>query len=59
LDRLWDHLAQQSGIGFSGEGVGQQLKASGIVLSRAEHKISSADLESVVKKRRLKIKAST
>ena len=59
LERISDHLAQQTGIRLSGEGVRHQLKASGIVLSRPQHKISSPDLEYVVKKRRLKINAST
>jgi transposase len=54
LARLSDHLAEQTGIRLSGEGVRQQLKAAEIVLSRPQHKISSPDAEYLVKKRRLK-----
>lgn len=56
LERLSDYLAEQTGIRLSGEGVRQQLKAQGIVLSRPQHKISSPDAEYLVKKRRLKRK---
>jgi transposase len=58
LERLWDPLAEQTGIRLRGEGVRQQLKALGMVLSRPQHKISSPDPEDLVKKRRLKINAS-
>jgi transposase len=54
LARLSDHLAEQTGIRLSGEGVRQQLKAAEIVLSRPQHKISSPDAEYLVKKRRSK-----
>jgi transposase len=54
LARLSDHLAEQTGIRLSEEGVRQQLKAAEIVLSRPQHKISSPDAEYLVKKRRSK-----
>lgn len=56
LARLADYLAEQIGARLSEEGVRQQLKVAGIVLSRPQHKISSPDPEYLVKKRRLKIK---
>jgi transposase len=54
LERLSDYLAEQIAIRLSAEGVRQQLKAMGIVLSRPQHKISSPDAEYLVKKRRSK-----
>ena len=59
LVRLADYLAQQTGLGLSDEAVRQHLKASDIVLSPPQQKISSPDAEYLVKKSRLKIKAST
>lgn len=54
LERLADYMAEQTGIRISGEAVRQHLKASGIVLSRPQHKISSPDPDYMVKKRRWK-----
>lgn len=52
LERLADYMAEQTGIRISHEAVRQHLKASGIVLSRPQHKISSPDPDYTVKKRR-------
>lgn len=54
LERLANYLAEQTGIGLSGEGVRQQLKTMEIVLSPPQHKISSPDPEYLVKKSRSK-----
>jgi transposase len=54
LERLADYLEQQTGIRIAPETVRRHLKASGFVLSRPQHKISSPDPEYAEKKRRLK-----
>ena len=54
LQRLADYMAEQTGIRVSYETVRRELKRSGVVLSRPQHKISSPDPEYEVKKRRLK-----
>jgi transposase len=59
LQRLVDYLAEQTGIRVSDETVRRTLKQAGIVLSRPQHKISSPDPEYQVKKRRLKILATS
>jgi transposase len=59
LQRLADYLAEQTGIRVSIETVRQLLKAAEIVLSRPQHKITSPDPEYLVKKRRLKRRATT
>ncbi len=58
LQRLSDYMAEQTGIRASYETVRQVLKAGGIVLSRPQHKVSSPDPEYLVKKRRLKRRAT-
>lgn len=59
LQRLADYLAEQTGIRVSHVTVRAYLKAAGIVLSRPQHKITSPDPEYEVKKRRLKMSATT
>lgn len=59
LQRLVDYLAEQTGIRVSDETVRRALKQADIVLSRPQHKISSPDPEYQVKKRRLKILATS
>src|SRR5918997_986610 len=59
LQRLVDYLAESMGIRVSDEAVRRTLKQVGIVLSRHQHKISSPDPEYQVKKRRLKILATS
>ncbi len=59
LQRLVDYLAEQTGIRVSDETVRRALKQAAIVLSRPQHKISSPDPEYQVKKRRLKILATS
>lgn len=54
LERLADHMAEQTGIRVSIETVRRYLQRADIVLSRPQHKISSPDPEYEVKKRRLK-----
>ncbi len=54
LRRLADYMAEPTGIRVEGETVRQHLKATGIVLSRPQHTISSPDPEYVLKKRRSK-----
>ena len=54
LQRLADYMAEQTGIRVSEKTVRRHLKASDIVLSRPQHKVSSPDPEYEVKKRRLK-----
>jgi len=54
LRRLADHMAEQTGIRVEYETVRLHLKASGIVLSRPQHTITSPDPEYALKKRRLK-----
>jgi transposase len=58
LQRLADYMAEQTGIRVSAETVRQVLKAGDIVLSRPQHKVSSPDPEYLVKKRRLKRRAT-
>jgi transposase len=57
LQRLADHLAEETGIRVSDETVRLHLAAHEIVLSRPQHKISSPDPDYEVKKRRLKTPA--
>jgi len=52
LQRLADHLAEQTGLRLSDETVRRALKAEGIVLSRPQHTITSPDPEYALKKRR-------
>jgi transposase len=58
LQRLADYLAEQTGIRVCAETVRQLLKAADIVLSRPQHKVSSPDPDYMVKKRRLKLRAT-
>jgi transposase len=58
LQRLADYMAEKTGKRVVIETVRQQLKKAGIVLSRPQHKISSPDPEYLVKKRRLKTRAT-
>ena len=58
LQRLADYLAEKTGLRVSVETVRQTLKKVGIVLSRPQHKVSSPDPEYLVKKRRLKTRAT-
>lgn len=50
LRRLADHMAEQTGIRVEYETVRLHLKASGIVLSRPQHTITSPDPEYALKK---------
>ena len=50
LERLADHMAEQTGIRGSIETVRKYLQRADIVLSRPQHKISSPDPEYEVKK---------
>ena len=59
LERLADHMAEQTGIRGSIETVRRYLQRANIVLSRPQHKISSPDPEYEVKKRRLKRPVTT
>jgi transposase len=59
LQRLVDDLAERTGIRVSDETIRRALKHAGIGLSRPQHQISSPDPEYAVKKRRLKIPATT
>jgi transposase len=59
LQRLVDYLAERTGSRVSDETVRRTLKQVGIVLSRPQHTISSPDPEYQVKKRRLKMRATT
>jgi transposase len=52
LQRLADHLAEETGLRLSDEAVRRTLQAPGIVLSRPQHKVTSPDPEYEVKKRR-------
>ena len=58
LRRLADHMAEQTGIRVEYETVRVHLKASGIVLSRPQHTITSPDPEYALKKRRWKSHAT-
>jgi transposase len=59
LQRLVDHLAERTGSRVSDETVRRTLKQVDIVLSRPQHQISSPDPEYQLKKRRLKILATS
>jgi transposase len=59
LQRLVDYLAEKTSIRVSDETVRRALKHAGIVLSRPQHTISSPDPDYQVKKRRLKIRATS
>lgn len=52
LQRLADHMAEQTGIRVTYESVRAHLKVQGIVLSRPQHTIASPDPEYALKKRR-------
>ena len=54
LRRLADYMAERTGIRVEYETVRLHLKASGIVLSRPQHTITSPDPEYALKKRRSK-----
>jgi len=58
LQRLADYMAEQTGLRVSYETVRQVLKAGDVVLSRPQHKVSSPDPDYLVKKRRLKLRAT-
>lgn len=58
LQRLVDYMAEQTGVRIVMETLRLQLKKEGIVLSRPQHTISSPDPEYLVKKRRLKKRAT-
>ncbi len=58
LQRLADHLADETGLRLSDETVRRALKSAGIVLSRPQHTITSPDPEYAVKKRRLRTSAT-
>jgi transposase len=59
LQRLVDYMAEHTSVRVSDETVRRALKQAGIVLSRPQHKISSPDPDSQVKKRRLKTSATS
>lgn len=59
LQRLADHLAEQTGLRLSPATVRRVLGAGGIVLSRPQHQITSPDTEYAVKKRRWRRPAIT
>jgi transposase len=59
LQRLVDYLAEKTTIRVSDETVRRALKQAGIVLSRPQHTISSPDPDYQVKKRRLKMRATS
>jgi len=59
LQRLVDYLAEHTSIRVSDETVRRALQQAGIVLSRPQHKISSPDPDYQLKKRRLKIPATS
>jgi transposase len=54
LQRLADYMAETTGIRVTYESVRVHLKATGIVLSRPQHTITSPDPEYALKKRRSK-----
>ena len=54
LQRLADYMAERTGIRVEYETVRLHLKASGIVLSRPQHTITSPDPQYALKKRRSK-----
>ena len=57
LQRLADHLAEQTGLRLSDETVRRALKTEGIGLSRPQHTITRPDPEYALKKRRLRTSA--
>jgi transposase len=59
LQRLVDYLAEQTGTRVALTTMHRLLKQEGIVLSRPQHKVSSPDPEYLLKKRRLKMPATT
>ena len=59
LQRLIDYMAEETSQRVSIETMRQLLKRNGIVLSRPQHKISSPDPDYLVKKRRLKTRATS
>jgi transposase len=59
LQRLVDYLAEKTTIRVSDETVRRALKQAGIVLSRPQHQISSPAPDYQVKKRRLKMRATS
>ena len=59
LQRLADYLAETTGIRVNAETVRLHLAKQEIVLSRPQHKISSPDPDYLVKKRRLKTRATS
>ena len=58
VQRLADYLAEQTGIRVCAQTVRQLLKAAEIVLRRPQHTVSSPDPDYMVKKRRLKLRAT-
>jgi transposase len=54
LQRLADHMAEQTGIRVTYESVRAHLKSAGIVLSRPQHTITSPDPQYALKKKRSK-----
>ena len=59
LQRLVDFMAEETGLRFSIETVRLILRDNDIVISRAQHKVSSPDPEYELKKRRLKSSETT
>jgi transposase len=59
LQRLSDYLAEETGVRISYETVRRELAKDGIVFSQPQHTISSPDPEYQLKKRRLKIPATS
>jgi transposase len=59
LQRLIDYMAEETRQRVSVETMRQLLRRNGIVLSRPQHKISSPDPDYLVKKRRLKTRATS
>lgn len=59
LQRLADHMAEQTSIRVEAETVRLHLKAADIVLSRPQHQVTSPDPEYATQKRRSKTSAST
>ncbi|MCL5951150.1 MAG: helix-turn-helix domain-containing protein [Chloroflexi bacterium] len=59
LQRLVDYMAEETGLRVSTETVCRVLKEADLVLGRPQHKITSPDSEYEVKKRRLRVPATT
>ena len=59
LQRLVDYMAEHTGQRVALNTLRSALKQAGIVLSRPQHKVSSPDPDYLVKKRRLKTRATT